>query len=165
MAVPGREGDGLLLLLCWLEAVQEPAPAIDVKHGSVAPDTKRPDLRGGDAALLPVPGTNRVEVLHDLLQRELQELRYLSRHAEHVLALLEGTGQDLVPSEELVADLAQSPQRLAQADLGVHTVVNDLHARGAVSPLVGGVQEVDLPGDHVDGLVRARLPAVGARIP
>ena len=74
------------------------------------------------------------------------------------MALLEGTGQDLVPREELVADLAQSPQRLAQADLGVHTVVNDLHARRAVSPLVGGVQEVGLPGDHVDGLVRARLP-------
>ena len=60
-------------------------------------------------------GADGVEVLHDLLQRELQELRYLSRHAEHVLALLEGAGQDLVPSEELVADLPQSPQRLAGA--------------------------------------------------
>ena len=75
VAVPGGKGDGLLLLLCWLEAVQQPAPAIHVEHGRVAPDTKRPDLRGGYAALLPVPGTNRVEVLHDLLQRELQELR------------------------------------------------------------------------------------------
>ena len=46
VAVPGREGDGLLLLLGWLEAVQQPAPAIDVKHGGVAPHTKGPDLRG-----------------------------------------------------------------------------------------------------------------------
>ena len=33
-----------------------------------------------------------------------------------------------------------------------------LHARGAVSPFVGWVQKVDLPRDHVDGFVRARLP-------
>ena len=158
VAVPGREGDGLLLLLGWLEAVQQPAPAIDVKHGGVAPHAEGPDLCGGDAPLLPVPGADGVKILHDLLQRELQKLRYLSRHAEHVLALLEGTGQDLVPSEELVADLPQSPQRLAQADLGVDPIVNDLHARGAVSPFVGWVQKVDLPRDHVDGFVRARLP-------
>ena len=105
MPVPGCEGDGPLLLLCWLEAVQQPAPAIDVKHGSVAPHAKGPDLRGGHAPLLPVPGANGVKVFHDLLQRELQELRQLPRHAEHVPPLLEGTGQDLVPGEELVADL------------------------------------------------------------
>ena len=158
VAVPGGKGDGLLLLLCWLEAVQQAAPAIDVEHGRVAPDAEGPDLGGGHAALLPAPGADGVEVLHDLLQRELQELRQLSRHAEHVLALLEGTGQDLVPSEELVADLAQSPQRLTESDLGVDPVVNDLHGGRAIGPLVGGVQEVDLATDHVDGFVRPRLP-------
>ena len=158
MAVPGGKGDGLLLLLCWLEAVQQPAPAIHVEHGRVAPHAEGPDLGGGHAALLPAPGADGVEVLHDLLQRELQELRQLSRHAEHVLALLEGTGQDLVPGEELVADLPQGPQRLAESDLGVDPVVNDLHGGRAIGPLVGGVQEVDLATDHVDGFVRARLP-------
>ena len=158
VAVPGGKGDGLLLLLCWLEAVQQPAPAIHVEHGRVAPHAKGPDLGGGHAALLPAPGADGVEVLHDLLQRELQELRQLSRHAEHVLALLEGTGQDLVPGEELVADLPQGPQRLTESDLGVDPVVDDLHGGRAIGPLVGGVQEVDLATDHVDGFVRARLP-------
>ena len=56
MAIPGGKGDGLLLLLCWLEAVQQPAPAFHVEHGRVAPHAKGPDLRGGHATLLPAPG-------------------------------------------------------------------------------------------------------------
>ena len=54
-----------------------------------------------------------IEVLQDVLQRELQELCQLPRHAEHVRALLEGAGQDLVSGKELVADLPQRSQGLA----------------------------------------------------
>ena len=53
--------------------------------------------------------TQKVRIsARDTQSWELQKLRYLSRHAEQVLPLLEGTGQDLVPGEELVADLGGS---------------------------------------------------------
>ena len=65
-------------------------------------------------------------------------------------------GQNLVSGEELVADFSQGPQGLAQANLGVDSIVDDLHGGGAVGPLVGGVKEVGLPQYHVDA--GARLP-------
>ena len=74
------------------------------------------------------------------------------------MALFEGAGQNLVSREELVADFSQGPQGLAQANLGVDSIVDDLHGGGAVGPLVGGVKEVGLPRDHVDRLVRLGLP-------
>ena len=83
VSVPGGVGYGPFLLLHGLEAIQEPASAIDEEHGG------------------------------DVLQRDLQELCQLPRHAEHVRALLEGAGQDLVSGKELVADLSQRPQGLA----------------------------------------------------
>ena len=162
--VPGGVGYGPFLLLHGLEAIQEPAPAIDEEHGGVAPDAEGSDLCGRDSPLPPVAGTDGIEVLQDVLQRELQELGQLPRHAEHIRALLEGAGQDLVSGKELVADLTQRSQGLAQADLRVHAVVYHLHGGGAVGPLVGGMQEVGLPADHVDGLVRfglAQLPEHG----
>ena len=51
MAVPRNEGDGLFLLLCRLETVQEPAPAVHVEHGGVA------------TPLLPVARTDGVKIL------------------------------------------------------------------------------------------------------
>ena len=165
VSVPGGVGYGPFFLLHGLEAIQEPAPAIDEEHGGVAPDAEGSDLCGRDSPLPPVAGTDGIEVLQDVLQRELQELGQLPRHAEHVRALLEGAGQDLVSGKELVADLPQRSQGLAQADLRVHAVVYHLHGGGAVGPLVGGMQEVGLrPADHVDGLVRfglAQLPEHG----
>ena len=56
VAVPGSKRNGPLLLLRWLEAIQQPASAIHVEHGRVAPHTAGPDLCGGDAPLLPVAG-------------------------------------------------------------------------------------------------------------
>ena len=88
--------------------------------------------------------TDGVKILYNLLQRKLQELRYLPWHAEHVLAFLEGAGQNLVSGEELIADFLQGPQWLAQAYLGVNSIVDDLHGGGAVGPVAGGVKEVGL---------------------
>ena len=68
------------------------------------------------------------------------------------------SGEDLVSGEELVADLSESPQGLAQADLRVRAIVDDLHAGRAEGPLVGGMKEVHFPTDHVDGLTLSRLP-------
>ena len=158
MAVPAGESDGPLLLLRGLEAVQQPAPAVHVEHGRIAPHAEGADLCGGHSPLLPVPGADGVKVFQDVLQRKLQQLRQLLGHAEHVPALLEGTGEDLVSSEELVADLSQRPQGLAEADLRVDPIVDDLHGGGAVGPLVGRVEEVHFPTDHVDGFALPRLP-------
>ena len=113
VSVPGGVGYGPFLLLHGLEAIQEPASAIDEEHGGVAPDAEGSDLCGRDPALPPVAGTDGIEVLQDVLQRELEELCQLPRHAEHVRALLEGAGQDLVSGKELVADLSQRSQGLA----------------------------------------------------
>ena len=76
--------------------------------GALRQTQKGPDLCGGDVPLLPVSRTDRVKILY--LQREVQKLRQLPGHAEHVLSLLEGTGQDLVSSEELIADFSQGPE-------------------------------------------------------
>ena len=113
VSVPGGVGYGPFFLLHGLEAIQEPAPAIDEEHGGVAPDAEGSDLCGRDPPLPPVAGTDGIEVLQDVLQRDLQELCQLPRHAEHVRALLEGAGQDLVSGKELVADLPQRSQGLA----------------------------------------------------
>ena len=113
VSVPGGVGYGPFFLLHGLEAIQEPASAIDEEHGGVAPDAEGSDFCGRDPPLPPVAGTDGIEVLQDVLQRELQELCQLPRHAEHVRALLEGAGQDLVSGKELVADLPQRSQGLA----------------------------------------------------
>ena len=158
MTVPRRKRHGPLFFLCGLEAVQQPTPTVHVEHGRVAPHAEGSDLRGGDPPILPIPRANRVEVFDDFPQRKLQELRQLPGHAEHVPSLLKGAGKDLVSGEELVADLPQGPKRLAQADLRVDAIVDDLHGRRAIRPLVGGVQEVNLAVNHVNGLVRSGLP-------
>ena len=157
VTVPRRKRDGPLFFLCGLEAVQQPAPTVHVEHGRVAPHAEGSDLCGGDPPVLPIPWANRIEVFYDFPQWKLQKLRQLPGHAEHVPSLLKGAGKDLVSSEELVADLSQGPKRLAQADLCVDPIVDDLHGRGAIRPLVGGVQEVNLAADHVNGFVRSGL--------
>ena len=114
VSVPGGVGYGpfLLLHVGWKQSRSRPRQS--TKNMGVAPDAEGPDLCGRDPPLPPVAGTDGIEVLQDVLQGELQELCQLPRHAEHVRALLEGAGQDLVSgNKELVADLSQRSQGLS----------------------------------------------------
>ena len=67
VSVPGGVGYGPFFLLHGLEAIQEPASAIDEEHGGVAPDAEGSDLCGRDPPLPPVAGTDGIEVLQDVL--------------------------------------------------------------------------------------------------
>ena len=89
-------------------------PRQSTKNMGALRQTQKVRISAGENPLLPpVAGTDGIEVLQDVLQKELQELCQLPRHAEHVRALLEGAGQDLVSGKELVADLPQRSQGLA----------------------------------------------------
>ena len=102
--------------------------------------------------------TQKVRIsARDTQSWELQKLRYLSRHAEQVLPLLEGTGQDLVPGEELVADLSQ-------ADLRVNPMTC-LYSRSCRPTRWLGEGSIVPPRSYKwDRLVPA-APVVAARLP
>ena len=107
--VSGGKGDGLFLLLCWLEAVSAGpgCPCRTLEH-CAARRSGSPQGRRPFAASSPD---------YDLLQRKLQKLRDLPRHAEHVLALLEGAGQNLVSGENLIADFSQLSMTCVEEEL------------------------------------------------
>ena len=70
VSVPGGVGYGPFFLLHGLEAIQEPASAIDEEHRGVAPDAEGSDLCRRNPPLPPVAGTDGIEVLQDVLYRE-----------------------------------------------------------------------------------------------